>query len=79
MRIFISPDAACEKVRRSLDSSVSGEFDEAGIRQHLEICPVCSAMFEGRERVRQLVRRAVRRETAPESLRGRIQEMLRRG
>jgi anti-sigma factor (TIGR02949 family) len=77
MKTFNPPESACGRVRRSLDSYVSDELGEAGgreVRLHLEACPACSGLAEERERVRALVRRAVRREAAPVSLRMRIQE-----
>jgi anti-sigma factor (TIGR02949 family) len=77
MSTFNSLESACVRVRRSLDSYVSRELDGAGgreVRLHLEGCPACSGLAEERERVRALVRRAVRREVAPGSLRMRIQE-----
>ena len=72
-------ESACGRVRRSLDSYVSRELDDAGgreVRQHLEGCPACSGLAEEREGVRALVRRAVRREAVPESLRMRIREAI---
>jgi mycothiol system anti-sigma-R factor len=77
MSTFNPAETACGKVRGLLDSYVGGEPVEE-VRRHLEACPACSALAEERERVRALVRRAVRGEPAPESLRGRIQELIRR-
>jgi anti-sigma factor (TIGR02949 family) len=80
MSTFNPPESACGKVRRSLDSYASGELDPAGrreVRRHLEGCPACSVLAEERERIRALVRRAVRREPVPESLKVKIQEMIR--
>lgn len=77
MSTFNPLESACGSVRRSLDSHVSRELDDAGgreVRLHLEGCPACSGLAEERERVRALVRRAVRREAVPESLRMRIRE-----
>jgi anti-sigma factor (TIGR02949 family) len=76
MSIFNPPESACGRVRRSLDSYVSRELDDARgreVRLHLEGCHACSILAEERERVRALVRRAVRREAVPGSLRMRIQ------
>ena len=74
-----TPESACGKVRRSLDSYVGGERDDSReIRRHLEGCPACNALAVGRERVRTLVRRAVRREPVPESLRAKVRELIRR-
>ena len=80
MSTFNPPESACGKVRRSLDSYISNELDDAGgmeVRRHLEGCPACSVLAEERDRVRALVRRAVRREPVPESLKVKIQEMIR--
>jgi anti-sigma factor (TIGR02949 family) len=82
MSTFYPPESACGRVRRSLDSYVSDELDDAGareVRRHLEGCPACSGMAEERERVRALVRRAVRRGAAPEGLRMRIREAIGKG
>jgi hypothetical protein len=82
MNRFNPAEPVCERVRRSLDSRAGGEpvgacDDEA--RRPLEGCPACPGPADERERVRALLRRAVRREPAPEVLRGRIREMIRRG
>jgi anti-sigma factor (TIGR02949 family) len=74
-------ESACGRVRRSLDSYVSRELDDAGgreVRLHLEGCPACSGLAEERERVRALVRHAVRRERVPESLKAKIQGAIRK-
>ena len=73
--------AACEKARRSIDSYVGGELVGAAleVRRHLESCPACAAVAAERERLSQLVRRAVRRDAAPESLSRRIRDAIRRG
>ena len=81
MSTFNPPESACGRVRGSLDSYVSGELDDAGgreVRRHMEGCPDCSVLADERERVRALVRRAVRREAVPVSLRMRIQEAIRK-
>jgi anti-sigma factor (TIGR02949 family) len=80
MSIFNSTANGCAHVRRLLDAYASNELDEvlgSEIRRHLEICPACSQTFEGRRRIRTLVRLIVRREIAPAGLKGRIHEMLR--
>ena len=73
--------AACEKARRSINSYAGGELDGAALEvdRHLESCPACSAVAAERERLSQLVRRAVRRDVAPESLRRRVRDAIRRG
>ena len=78
--MFITSNKPCEQVRRSIDSYLSGEPDGASkdeIGWHLETCPACSTMVEERLRVKHLIQRAVRRETAPGSLRRAIQETIR--
>ncbi len=73
--------AVCEKARRSIDSYAGGELDGAApeVGRHLESCPACAAAAAERERLSQLVRRAVRRDAAPESLRRRVSDAIRRG
>jgi anti-sigma factor RsiW len=73
--------AACDKVRRSIDFYAGGELVGAALEvgRHLESCPACAAVAAERERLGQLVRRAVRRDAAPESLRMRIRDAIRRG
>jgi hypothetical protein len=80
MSTFNPPESACERVRRSLDSYVGGgPCDARGleVRLHLEGCLACSGLVEERERVRALVRRAVRRDAAPASLKERIGKTIR--
>ena len=80
MSTFNPPESACGRVRSSLDSYVSRELDAAGareVRRHLEGCHDCSGLAEECERVRALVRRAVRREAVPVSLKARVQEAIR--
>lgn len=68
----------CVKVRSLLDSYAAGEHsEELEVRAHLEGCRACKAAATERERLRALVRRAVRSEPAPEGLRARIQELMR--
>ena len=73
--------AVCETARRSIDSYAGGELDGAALEvgRHLESCPACAAVAAERERLSQLVRRAVRRAAAPESLRRRVRDAIRRG
>ena len=74
-------DADCEKARRSLDSYADGELDGAAmaeVRRHLESCSACDDAAAGRKRLSRAVRRAVRHEAAPESLRAKIREAIRR-
>ena len=73
---------ACGKVRRSLDSHLSGELDAATAREtraHLKECGTCTALLEERLRVRGLLRRAVRGVQAPPQLAGAIRAMIRQG
>lgn len=81
MSTFNPTEPACVKVRSLLDSYVSGEAEGARgveVRRHLEGCRACDALASERERVRALVRRAVRAESAPEPLRAKVREMIRR-
>lgn len=73
-------EPACVKVRSLLDSYAGGGRDAAGageVRRHLEDCAACAALAAERERVRALVRRAVRSEPAPEALRAKVRELIR--
>jgi anti-sigma factor (TIGR02949 family) len=72
--------AVCEKARRSLDSYLDGELDDEApeVRRHFESCSACAAAAEERKRLSRVVRRAVRRGAAPESLSMRIREAIRR-
>ncbi|HZT57743.1 MAG TPA: zf-HC2 domain-containing protein [Pyrinomonadaceae bacterium] len=80
MRRFNAPESACERVAPALDSYLSLELDDARageVRGHVESCAACSREIKERERLRALVRRAVRRESAPERLRLGVRQMLR--
>jgi len=80
MSTFNPAETGCVKVCGLLDSYVTGEMDEtrAEVRRHLETCGACNALVSERERLRVLVRRAVRSEPAPAGLRLKVQEMIRR-
>lgn len=77
-----SRGGACGDVRRGLDAHLSGELgaDAAhATRAHLRECAACAALLEGRMRVRDLVRRAVRGVEAPPRLAGAIRAFMRQG
>ena len=77
-----SQKEACRKTRRNLDAHVSGESAASSGREtraHLRDCGPCAALLEERLRVRDLVRRAVRRVEAPTRLAGAIRAMIREG
>lgn len=81
MSTFNQTGHACARVRRTLDAYVSRELDGARgrqVRRHLDDCPACSALTEECVRVRALVRRAVRGEPAPASLRVKVREIIRK-
>ena len=70
----------CEQARDYLDSYVSDELRVEtyhDIERHLDSCPACSAELAAMQLVRQLVQRAVQKETASDLLRTRIQSGLR--
>ncbi len=73
-------ERSCEEVRSRLDFYLSdelpGEINE-GMRKHLDDCRSCAEMFEEQERVRRLLRLAVRSEIASPALRAKIQEQTR--
>jgi anti-sigma factor (TIGR02949 family) len=73
---------ACGKVRRGLDSHLSGELDATTAREtqeHLNECAPCAALLEERLRVRDLLRSAVYGVKAPPHLAGAIRAMIRQG
>ena len=70
---------ACAIVRRGLDAHLSGELDAEAAREtraHLKECAPCTALFEERSRVRDLLRRAVRGVQVPPHLAGAIRAMI---
>lgn len=72
----------CGKIRRGLDSHLSGELDAATAREtraHLKECGACTSLLEERLRVRELLRRAVSGVKAPPHLAGSIRAMIRQG
>ncbi|MEZ5356428.1 MAG: zf-HC2 domain-containing protein [Bryobacteraceae bacterium] len=72
---------SCEKVRRQLDSYVSGELlveTNHEVLRHLESCRACQAMHDERMSVRNHVRRAVRGEVAPVDLAARVRSRIER-
>lgn len=80
MSTYNPSETACVKVRGLLDSYVAGEAGETRteVRRHLDTCGACNALVSERERLRALLRRAVRSEPAPEGLRLKVQELIRR-
>ncbi len=75
MNVIPFAAGSCEKVRRHLDSYVSGELlveTTQEVLHHLESCGACRAMHDERVLVRNGVRRAVRSQEAPEDLMIRI-------
>ena len=65
----------CRAARPSIDDYLSGELADAARRRlatHLGACRPCGAAFDEAARLRQLLRRAARREPVPASLRERI-------
>jgi mycothiol system anti-sigma-R factor len=73
-------DGDCRAARSLIDSDTSGgpgETERAELGRHLEECRPCAETFAETTRLRQLVRRAVRREPAPDGLRESIRELIR--
>ncbi|MBC7931521.1 MAG: hypothetical protein H7Z38_13235 [Rubrivivax sp.] len=70
---------ACELAEGLLDSYASDEL-RSHLRQetrtHLAACARCSALLEERRRVREMLRRAVRRDEAPRRLVSAIRAMI---
>lgn len=72
--------AACEKVRRYMDSYISNELlveTNHEVLQHLEGCSSCAAELEVRLRIRKSLQNAVRAETAQPGLQAKIQARIR--
>jgi anti-sigma factor (TIGR02949 family) len=70
----------CRRVRGMLDSFASGELgavDDAFLRAHLDTCEDCSLAHEATSRMRDQLRRAARRDVAPDSLRAAILKRVR--
>jgi mycothiol system anti-sigma-R factor len=70
----------CERIRRRLDAYLSNELSGGNsieVARHLEACPKCVEEHTELRRVRVVLRHAVDQETAPSSLRARIQGDLR--
>lgn len=71
--------AACETVRRNLDSYLSGELpQEIGgeVQRHLDGCPQCAAELEARARIRAQLRAVVRAMPVPTGLEAKVRRVL---
>ncbi len=71
----------CENVKANLDAYVSGEIPALTglkIQGHLEECRTCAGLFETHQRLRRVLRRAVRNDSVPPDLSDRIRKQIRR-
>ena len=71
---------ACLRTRRMLDGWLDGELDPATggeIARHVSQCPDCLALRGERERLRETLRAAAPRLTAPQELRDAVMRRLR--
>ena len=77
-----SQRAACRRARARLDAHVSGELEagaESETRAHLRACRAGRDLRAERLRVKQLVRRAVKRVEAPPHIADAIRALIRQG
>jgi anti-sigma factor (TIGR02949 family) len=82
MNVIRFENVQCRKVSKYLDSYIDNELTVETNHEtlaHLETCAECRAAFEDRLRVRDGLRRAVRREKAPAELREQVRQTMRRG
>lgn len=78
--MYVREEIDCEQARNRLDRYTDGEMSLEGsevVAAHLKTCPVCAQVIEDRERVKEVLRRAVQSETAPDALRINIQNRVR--
>jgi anti-sigma factor RsiW len=71
----------CENVIANLDAYVSGETPARPgleIEGHLQERRTCAGLFETHQRMRRVLRRAVRNDSVPSGLSDRIRERIRR-
>lgn len=82
MNVIRFENHQCRKVLKYLDAYVDNELTVETTQEtlaHLETCADCAAALDDRLRVREGLRKAVRRETAPPQLRETVRTTLRRG
>lgn len=71
----------CNKIRSYLDSYLNNELlieTNHEVLKHLENCADCTQALQTRQRVKNLLQKAVRRDVAPAALRERIQKDIRK-
>ena len=71
----------CEKIRRYFDSYLDNELlveTNHEVLGHLSACPDCRKVLDARARLRQTVKSAVEKETAPASLLASVRSTIRR-
>jgi hypothetical protein len=70
----------CRKTREHLDYYLSNEMmvdPSPEVMKHLETCESCSNEFESRRRMKNMLKKAVQKETASVDLQSRIQQSIR--
>ena len=71
----------CKKLRAYLDSYLNNELlveTTHEVLRHLEHCPACVEALENRRRVKQLLKTAVMKESAPPALQEKIRKSIRK-
>jgi mycothiol system anti-sigma-R factor len=71
----------CENVKANLDAYVSGETPARTgleIKDHLAECWTCAGLYATHQRLRRVLRRAVKKDSVPSGLSDRIREQIRR-
>ena len=69
----------CDAVRADVFAAIDGELDPAALRivdLHLAACSTCRAQFTADAVFHAVVRRALALESAPQSLRDRVAQLL---
>ncbi len=71
----------CKKINSYLDAYLDDELPSEThqeVLRHLESCPACGLEFAARERVKNALRQAIKKDVAPFALQQRIQKNLRK-
>src|ERR1051325_66279 len=80
MNVINFNERACERYRRYFDAYLDNELlveANRDVLQHVTACAECAALLEGRARMKQLVRNAVKSEEAPPELVAALRSRLR--
>jgi mycothiol system anti-sigma-R factor len=80
MSLYNFAQKTCEKIGRYLDSYLNDELlaeTTHEVLKHVETCRACSEVLAARTRMKTLLQKVVRQETAPAALRERIRRGIR--